>query len=305
MVTSASSGWTRIDSVPTVRAPRPAAPDVRLAAAVRVVRVVHVVGVARRLDHVDVDVAIPVRGRDCGLPGTAGRGSLDTRTAVARPRRRRRLGGRHRPLRRRFTRPERLHLVLDLERLAHREQHLARQRPMPVEEQRHLVLARLEAQPLGQAVEVVDDAGEVAVDEDLGFPRRDLQARSAQRVAGVVAAVVAAPVVGIAVAVAAPIGRPVRRPAVGAPPVGIGAVVAVAPVVVRPVRAVVAGPVARSVVGPRGRTGADDAAGRPALHRSCDGAPPAAPAPALSRRVSRQQARRHGESRGQRDESNW
>ena len=63
----------------------------------------------------------------------------------------------------------------DLQRPTAREQHLLRERAVPLEVQLQLVLARLDVQPLQVAVEVVHDADEVAVDVDLGVARRDLQ----------------------------------------------------------------------------------------------------------------------------------
>ena len=48
-------------------------------------------------------------------------------------------------------------------------------RAVAVEKQLDLVLAGRHAEPLERAVEVVDDAGVVAVDVDLGFFRLDLE----------------------------------------------------------------------------------------------------------------------------------
>ena len=80
---------------------------------------------------------------------------------------------------------------------------------MPGEEQRDLVLARLEPQPLREAVEVVHHAGVVAVDEHLGLTRLHLEPRGALGVARVVAAVVATPIAAPVVRVA-PADTPVR-----------------------------------------------------------------------------------------------
>src|SRR5688500_5791552 len=78
--------------------------------------------------------------------------------------------------RRRLAGSQRFHGVLDVERLARLQ--IEPLRECAVSGQVHLdfVITGLDVQPLEDAVEVVDRAGEVAVHEDLRLPRRHLEA---------------------------------------------------------------------------------------------------------------------------------
>ena len=68
---------------------------------------------------------------------------------------------------------------MQLERAAALEHHLFAQGSVARQEQCDLVAAGLEIEALKDAVEVVDDAHQEAVDEHLGILRRDLQAQRA------------------------------------------------------------------------------------------------------------------------------
>src|SRR5207302_9287206 len=81
-----------------------------------------------------------------------------------------------RPRLRLFACGESLERVLDLESVVGSQIDLLPYSPIAVQIQRNLVLARLDAQSLECAVEVVDDAGVVAIDKHLRFLRLDLEA---------------------------------------------------------------------------------------------------------------------------------
>ena len=71
----------------------------------------------------------------------------------------------------RLTRRKRRHLVADTEGGARANEDRLYDLAMAVEVQRQLVLTGLNVKTLEPAVEIVDPAGEVAVDEHLGFAR--------------------------------------------------------------------------------------------------------------------------------------
>ena len=95
------------------------------------------------------------------LPGGGGGGS-DRRWTLAR-----------------LARRERLHHVLDRNRALPAEEHLLTLGLEAVQVQLQLVFARLDVQPLQAAVEVVDSADEIAVDEHLCLFRLHLEPRGA------------------------------------------------------------------------------------------------------------------------------
>src|SRR5688572_31223391 len=82
---------------------------------------------------------------------------------------------RRRPRRHRFARGQRFHRVPDPERAARLQVDLLFRGAMSVQIQLDRVFPRFDMEALHEAVEVVHDAGVVAVDEDFSFTGRDLQ----------------------------------------------------------------------------------------------------------------------------------
>ena len=141
----------------------------------------------RRVPRLSVDEDLGVGRTDAQQQRAERRRLLLARRSRLPRRPARRRFGAHRLVRlrhrlRRLARPERLHGVHDLQRSAAHQQHLLRERLVAVEIELQLVLARLDVQALQVAVELVDDADEVSVDENLGVARRDLEPRRAREV---------------------------------------------------------------------------------------------------------------------------
>src|SRR5688572_7090909 len=91
-----------------------------------------------------------------------------------------------RPRRFRLSRRQGFHRVTDVERATRLNVNALLVRPMARQVELDIVIARLDVQPLEDAVEIVDRSRVVTVDEDFGLPRRDLRAHVAgQIVAGV------------------------------------------------------------------------------------------------------------------------
>ena len=119
----------------------------------------------------------------------------------------------------RLARRQRLHHLLDRDRALTPEENRGADGLVALEVERELVLAGVDTQPLQRAVEVVDRADQIAVNEDLGLLRRDLKTGGPGqvvdatvvgvgiRVIGTVAITKAEAKASVTIAVTAPEGR--------------------------------------------------------------------------------------------------